>query len=89
MTAETGSVPILYNGTPPFPLKFPLTMGRSGTPSFAWLLGPTRVLNPNGISIGLAVFAGLVTLRQTDHTTRSVTIGRIYVSSTAMRPKNG
>ena len=26
--------------------------------------------------------------RQTDHVTRSVTIGRIYVSSTAMRPNN-
>jgi len=63
-----------------------------------WFPGPTRILNPNGISIGLAVFAGLtdVTDRQTetqsdrptDHATRSVTIGRIYVRSTAMRRNN-
>jgi len=52
----------------------------------------TRVLNLNGISIGAAVFAGLtsetdrLTDRPTHHGTRSVTIGRIYVRSTAMRP---
>ena len=53
-------------------------------------LGLTRVLNPNGISIGAAVFAGLtsVTDRPTDHATRSVTIGRIYVRSTKMGPNN-
>ena len=45
---------------------------------------------PNGISIGAAVFAGLtsVTDRRTDHTTRSVTIGRIYLRSTVMWPNN-
>jgi len=52
-----------------------------------------RVLNPNGISIGSAVFAGLTSMtrqtdRLTDHTTRSVTIGRIYMHSTAMWPNN-
>jgi len=48
------------------------------------------ILNPNGISIGLAIFARLTTVtdRQTDHATRSVTIGRIYVRSTAMRSNN-
>jgi len=54
-------------------------------------LDPTRVLNnPNGISIGAAVFAGLtnVTDRPTDHATRSVTIGCIYVRTTAMWPNN-
>jgi len=57
----------------------------------AWAI---RALNPNGISIGAAVFAGLTsetdrqTDRVTDHATRSVTIGRIYVRSTAMRPNN-
>ena len=52
--------------------------------------GPTQVVNTNGSSIGAAVFAGLtsVTDRPTDHATRSVRIGRIYVRSTAMRPKN-
>ena len=43
-------------------------------------LGPTRVHNPNGISIGLTGFAGLTivteipTDRQTDHATLSVTV---------------
>jgi len=63
-------------------------------PSNIWFPGPTRVLNPNGISIGWVVFAGLTSVtdrptdRQTDHATRSVTIGRIYVRSTALRPNN-
>ena len=36
-------------------------------PSNTWFLGPTQIHNPNGISIDLAVFAGLtiVTDRQT------------------------
>ena len=71
------------------PSKLPLPMGGSGPPSNTWFLGPTRVHNPNGISIGSAVFAGLTSVtdrptdrqtdRPTDHATRSVTIGRIYV----------
>jgi len=51
------------------PLKTaPLHWG-SGPLSKTWFLGPTRVHNPNGISIGSAVFVGLtkVTDRQTDH----------------------
>jgi len=50
------------------------------------VLGPTRVHNPNGTSIGSAVFAWLtiVTDRQTDH---CVTIGRIYVRI-VMRSRN-
>ena len=49
-----------------------------------------RVFNRNGISIGCLVFAGRtnVTDRQTDHATRSVTMGRIYVRSRTMRPNN-
>jgi len=76
-----------------FPPKLPLPMGGSGPPSNTWFPGPTRDLNPNGISIGAAVFAGLNSVtdrqtdRQTDHATRSVTIGRIYVHCTVMRPK--
>jgi len=64
-------------------------MGRSGPQSNTCFFGPTRVQNPNGIMIGSAVFAGLTSVadRPTDHATRSVTIGRIYVRSTAMRPK--
>jgi len=50
----------------------------------------TRVLNPNGISIGSAVFAGFtsVTDRPTDRPRYSVGNNRphLYVSSTAMWP---
>jgi len=62
------------------------------TPPNTCFLGPTRVLDPNGISIGSAVFAGLtsVTDRQTDRPRYSIcnNIGRICIGSTAMRPKN-
>ena len=53
------------------------------------LLWPTRVLKPKGISIGSAAVARLtiVTDRQTDRRT-TVTVGRIYVRSTAMLPNN-
>jgi len=46
-------------------------MGGSEPPSNTWSLGSTQVLNPNGTSIGSAVFAGLtsVTDRQTDRQT--------------------
>jgi len=46
-------------------------MGGSGPPSNTWFPGLTQVLNPNGSSIGAAVFAGLtsVTDRQTDQQT--------------------
>ena len=59
----------------PFPLKIALPMGDLD----AHLLntcfsGPSRVLNPNGISIGAAVFAGLTSVadRQTDRPRYSV-----------------
>jgi len=73
----------------PFPLKIALHMGRSGPPSNTWFLGPTRVHIPNDISIGSAIIAWLtiVTDRQTDHATPSVTIGCIYIR-TAMQPNN-
>ena len=54
----------------------PLPMGDLD-PCNTWFLGPTRVLNPNGISIGAAVFAGLtsVTVRQTKgQTNRQTTL---------------
>ena len=52
----------------PFPSKFPLPMGMIWTSSDTLFLGHTRVLNPNGMSIGQAVFAGLTSLtdRPTD-----------------------
>ena len=69
-------------------------MGGSGPPSNTRFPGPTQVHNPNGMLIGSAIFAGLTSVtdrptdRRTDHATRLVTIGRIYVHSTAMWPKN-
>jgi len=79
---------------PILPKKFAPTHGGIRPPSNTWFPGPTQVLNPNGISIGAAVFAGLTSVtdrqtdRPTDHATRSVTIDGIYiyVRSTAMRP---
>ena len=44
--------------------------------SNTWFLGPTQVLNPNGISIGSAVFAGLT----------SVTDGQTTVLSCDNKP---
>jgi len=64
------SVPILYNGTP-FPRQnCPFPRG-IWTPINRWFPWPTRVHNPNGISIGSPVIAGLtsVTDRQTHRQT--------------------
>ena len=71
----------------PSPQNSPFPWG-TWTPSNTWFLGTTSVVNPNRISITSAVFAGLTTGtdRQTDHTIRSVTVGHIYIRSTAMRP---
>jgi len=46
-----------------------------------WFIGSTRFLNPNGISIGLAIFAGLttVTYRQTDRPRYSVSNNRSHL----------
>jgi len=53
---------------PILPQKFAPSHGGSEPPSDTWSLGATEVINPNGISIGSTVFAGLtsVTDRQTD-----------------------
>jgi len=68
MTAEC---PYTLQWDTPFPSKLLLSMGGSGTPSNTWFPGLTRVFNPNGISIGSAVLAGLtsVTDRQSDRQT--------------------
>jgi len=53
----------------PFPKNCPFAWGSRPPPSNRWFLGPTRVLNPNGISIGSVIFARLTTVadQQTDH----------------------
>jgi len=68
---------ILYNA----PSKLPLPIGGSGRQSNTWFPGPTLVLDPNGISIGSAVFAGLisVTYRPTDHARYSVDNNRPHL----------
>ena len=55
----------------PLSHKIAPSHGGAGPPSNTWFPGHTRVLNLNGISIGLAVFAGLTTVtdRQTDRQT--------------------
>jgi len=66
--------PITFYSGRTFPPKLPLPMGGSGHPSNTGFPGPTRVLNPNGISIGSAVFPGFtgVTDPQTDRPRYSV-----------------
>jgi len=49
-------VPIRYNGRP-YPPELPLPMGYLDFPCNTWCLRPMRVHNPNGTSIGSAVFA--------------------------------
>jgi len=58
----TESLPILHNGPPLPPSKLPRPIGGSGLPSNTWFLGLTKVINPNGILIGSAVFAGLTSV---------------------------
>ena len=54
---------MLYNECPyAFPLKIAPSYGRSGPSSNTWFLGPARVLNPNGISTGAAIFAGFTSV---------------------------
>jgi len=76
----------------PFPSKLPLLNLEMLTPSNTWLLGSTRVLNPNGISIGSAIVAGLtVTYRPTDRPHYSVGNNRQhlgYLRSTSMKSNN-
>ena len=83
---------LLYNGPRHFQSKLSLRTGDLDPPSRpTWFLGITRVRNQNGISIGLAVFAGLTIVadRQTDRPRYpSVAIGNICVHSTAMWPKS-
>jgi len=66
----------------PFPSNCSFLWGRG---SNTWFVGRTRVLKPNGISIGSAVFAGLtsVTDREAYRQTQTTLLGRQqYAAST-------
>ena len=54
-----------------YPLKIAPSHGGSGPSCNTWFPGSIRVFNPNGSSIGAAVFAGLTSVadRQTDRQT--------------------
>ena len=70
MTAEC---PYTLQWDAPSPLKLAASHGGSGRPSSnTWFHGTTRVLNPNGISIGSAAFAGLTSV--TDRPDRQTTL---------------
>jgi len=80
----TSKCPYISQWDAPFPVKIASSHGGSWPPSNTRFPGPTQVLNPNGILISGAVFAGLTsaTYRLKDHTSRSVTINCIYIRST-------
>jgi len=83
LRSSVHSVPILSNG-PPLPHEnCPFSLG-IWTPSNTWLLRPTQILNPNGISIRSAVFAHLTTV--TDRPCNLVCNNRLHLR-TAMQPK--
>ena len=76
----TAECPYTLQLAAPSPSKLPISVG-IWTPSNTWFLGSTRVLYPNGITIGLAVFAGLTTVtdRQTDRPHYSVCSNRPHL----------
>ena len=85
----------LYLQWAPFPQKIaPSHRGRR-TPSNTWFLGPTQVLNPNGISIGSTVFAGLTSVtdrrtdRQTDRPRYSVSNNRPHLRTYTVSQTKG
>jgi len=80
----TAGSPYTLQWDAPPPLKIAPSHGGIWAPSNTWFPVPTRVPNPNGISIGSAIFAGLtsVTDRPIDNATQSVTIDHIWVRST-------
>jgi len=85
------SIPILYRGPPPSPQNCQFLWG-SGHLSTRWFLKPTRAHSSNGILV-VKPFCRVhdcdsVTDRLTDYATQSITIGSIYIHSTAMQRSN-
>jgi len=95
---DNRTVSLYFTMGRPFPLKIAPSQGDLD-PSNTWFLELTRALNPNGTSIGAAIFAGLTSVtersteRQTDRQVYcyrpTVTMGRIYLRSTTMWPNYG
>ena len=74
----------------PFPPQNCPFTSASGPPSNTCFFGPTRVHNPNGITIGSAIFAWftIVTDRLTDRPSYSLCNNRLHVHSPAMQPND-
>jgi len=86
------NVPILYNELPISPSKLPHLHEESGPHHNTWFHGSTRNQTKRHLDrfsqFCSTHYCDRQTDRRTDHATASVTIGRIYVRSTAMRPNN-
>jgi len=80
-----------WQWTAPFSPKCRFPRG-DWTPFKTWFRGPTRVHNPNGMSVGSSVFAGLTTVTdrptdsQTDRPHYAVCNNRPHLA--AMQPNN-
>ena len=77
---------MLYNRTP-LPSKLPISHGGSGPHLIHGSLGPPESWSQTA-SRSVQPFLQGWCDRPTDHALRSVTVGGIYVRSTAMRPNN-
>ena len=86
----TAECPYTLQWASPSLLKTVPPYRRSEPPSNIWFLRPTWALNPSSISIDWAIFVGLATVTdwQTDQQTQLVTVGCVYIHSTAMRHNN-
>ena len=77
---------VLYNGMPLSPSKLPLCMGNLDPHLTHGFLGPPES-SIQMASRSVQPFLQGLLVWQTDHATRSVTIGRIYVHGTTIWPK--
>jgi len=72
------------------PSKFPRRIGDLDPPSNTWFPGTTQVHTPDGISMFSRFYRAQDCDRQTDRQTTLyfVTVGRMYLRSSEMRPNN-
>jgi len=78
-------VPLLYNGPPLLPSKLLFPMGM-WTASNTWLMVPWAMGPPQSTTTTASRSVQPFLQGLLDHSTRSVTIGHIYICSTAMQP---